>query len=96
MLPAGSSPTGDIIVTICSRIAPLLVGAMISLFSFSAEAWHAAGHMMVAAIAWDQLTPAARIRATALLKLNPDYDKWVAGIPDADKDKTAFARLDLA
>jgi hypothetical protein len=79
-------------MTIRSRIVPLLAGAVITLFSFSAQAWHAAGHMMVAAVAWEQMTPAARARATALLKLNPDYDSWVKGIPDADKDKTAFMR----
>jgi hypothetical protein len=77
-------------MNILSKIGPLLTGAVVMLFSFSAEAWHAAGHMMVAAVAWEQLTPAARTRATELLKLNPDYDKWIAGIPDAAKDKTAF------
>ena len=34
----------------------------------------------------------ARKRASELLKLNPDYDSWVKGIPDPDKDKTAFMR----
>jgi hypothetical protein len=77
-------------MNILSRIVPLLTGAVVMLFSFNAEAWHAAGHMMVAAVAWEQMTPAARARATELLKLNPDYDKWIAGVPDADKDKTAF------
>jgi hypothetical protein len=75
-----------------SRIVPLLTGAAVMLFSFNAEAWHAAGHMMVAAVAWEQMTPAARTRAIELLKLNPDYDKWIMGVPDAAKDKTAFVR----
>lgn len=79
-------------MNIRSRIVPLLTGAVVMLFSFNAEAWHAAGHMMVAAIAWEQMTPAARTRAIELLKRNPDYDKWIAGIPDAAKDKTAFVR----
>src|SRR5690349_107996 len=68
----------------------LLAGAAVVLLSANAQAWHAAGHMMVAAAAWDQMTPAARTRATQLLKLNPDYDSWVQGVPDDQKDKTAF------
>src|SRR5436190_2079750 len=73
-------------------IAPLLTAATVTLFSFNAQAWHAAGHMMTAAVAWEQMTPAARKRVSELLKLNPDYNTWVAGIPNAAKDKTAFVR----
>jgi S1/P1 Nuclease len=73
-------------------IAPLLTATAVTLFSFNALAWHAAGHMMTAAVAWEQMTPAARKRASELLKLNPDYDTWVKGIPAAAKDKTAFVR----
>jgi hypothetical protein len=75
-----------------SKLAPLLAGAALVFFSVNAQAWHAAGHMMTAAVAWDQMTDTARKRASELLKLNPDYDSWVKGIPDADKDKTAFMR----
>jgi hypothetical protein len=73
-------------------IVPLLAAATVTLFSFNAQAWHAAGHMMTAAVAWEQMTPAARKRASELLKLNPDYNSWVKGIPAAAKDKTAFVR----
>jgi len=58
----------------------------------TAGAWHAAGHMMTAAVAWDQMTPAARKRAIELLKLNPDYDSWIKDVADPDKDKTAFVK----
>src|SRR5580658_3602371 len=53
----------------------------------SARAWDDVGHMTVAALAWDQMTPAARSRAVPLLKLNPQYQEWrvVAGRGDADK-----------
>ena len=74
------------------RIALAVSAAALIFAPAGASAWHAAGHMMVAAVAWDQMTPAARARATALLKLNPDYDKWIAGIADDAKDKTAFVR----
>jgi hypothetical protein len=52
--------------------------------------------MTVAAVAYRLLTPAARDRARALLRLNPDYARWVAGIararPDADRDVIIFMR----
>jgi hypothetical protein len=73
-------------------IAQLLTAATVTLFSFNAQAWHAAGHMMTAAVAWQQMTPAARKRASELLKLNPDYNIWVKGVAAAAKDKTAFVR----
>jgi len=55
-----------------------------------AEAWTDTGHMIVAAIAYDQLTPAARAEANRLLRLNPDYRNWIAGASDADRDEVAF------
>ena len=45
-------------------------------------AWDNQGHMMVAALAWKQLSSdTLRTRATVLLKLNPDYSKWQSMIP---------------
>jgi hypothetical protein len=58
----------------------------------SAFAWNDFGHMTVAELAWKQLTPAARVKATALLKLNPDYATWVQGVSAASRDETAFVR----
>jgi len=47
-----------------------------------ANAWNAIGHMAVAYSAWQQLTPATRKRAVALLKKNPYYKKvWKGLIP---------------
>src|ERR1041385_2191206 len=74
------------------KLAAMIAVAGIAWSSASANAWHAAGHMMVAAVAWDQMTPTARARAIELLKLNPDYNSWIAGVADAEKDKTAFVR----
>lgn len=72
------------------RIVAFLTLAL-SIFGTShALAWNSFGHMTVAAIAYEQLTPAARTKADALLKLNPNYKDWVAGVADADKDKVAF------
>lgn len=58
----------------------------------TAYAWNDFGHMEVAAAAWKQLTPAARQRATALLRLNPRYGTWVVGAKRGDEDRNAFMR----
>ena len=55
-----------------------------------AHAWNSFGHMEIAAVTWERLTPAAKREATRLIKLNPDYPNWVANVPDAEKDKIAF------
>jgi hypothetical protein len=62
----------------------------LTLTSAPAEAWNARGHMVTAALAWEQMTPAARARASALLRLNPQYDDWVSGVSAANRDKVAF------
>jgi hypothetical protein len=49
----------------------------IALASFSLAtpvlAWNGTGHRIVAAIAYDRLTPAARLRVDQLIKKHPDY-----------------------
>jgi hypothetical protein len=55
-----------------------------------AFAWNAAGHMMVAAVAYEQLTPAARARANRLLQLNPAYKEWSAGRRGPLRDELIF------
>ena len=44
------------------------------------QAWNSFGHMETAAVAWQQLTPAAKKEATRLLKKNPRYKTWIKGI----------------
>ena len=58
----------------------------------AARAWNDHGHMVVAALAYRQLTPGARARATALVRLNPEYARWIAGVAPADRDQVAFLR----
>lgn len=43
--------------------------------------WDDRGHMMVAAVAYEQLTQRTKDRVEALLVLNPDRDNWFALIP---------------
>jgi hypothetical protein len=57
-----------------------------------ASAWNARGHMMVATVAWDKLDPDTRAKATALIKLNPHYEKWTLNVPTADRDIVAFVK----
>ena len=45
--------------------------------------WLSVGHMAVAYIAYNRLTPATKSRVRALLKQNPDYNKWVGMVPPA-------------
>ncbi|HEY0412927.1 MAG TPA: S1/P1 nuclease [Allosphingosinicella sp.] len=55
-----------------------------------AAAWNARGHMMVAAAAWQKLTPRSRAGVSQLLRLNPAYASWTAGVPAAQRDQVAF------
>lgn len=71
-----------------SRI--LLVLALLFLPGVPALAWSGAGHMVIAAEAYRQLSPELRKRVTEILKSHPDYEKWEkAFTPDA-------ANLDLS
>lgn len=52
--------------------------------------WDDFAHMEIAAIAWNKLTPAARMQASRLLKLNPMYASWTNGVPAQERDQFAF------
>lgn len=45
------------------------------------SAWNSEGHMAVAYVAYQRLTPATRDRVDVLLKLNPYHSKWLAMVP---------------
>ena len=61
-----------------------------SLLSLPALAWNAAGHRLVAHIAWQQLVPEARAEASRLLSAHPEYERWLKRAKDADADHAAF------
>src|SRR6476646_5484600 len=67
--------------------AAILLGAAAPAWS-----WSRGGHMTVAYIAYQKLTPAAKAKVDALLKKNPDYNSWVTAIPDtpANMDRRAL------
>jgi S1/P1 nuclease len=58
----------------------------------SAHAWWDAGHMLVAAVAWNKMKPATRARAAQLLTLNPLYGWLIRGAPAGLEDQFAFIR----
>jgi hypothetical protein len=64
--------------------------AAAAMWASTALAWDAQGHMMVAAIAWQNLNDTVRARAAQLLKLNPDYGTWIANVAPAQQDQIAF------
>ncbi|MBS0171937.1 MAG: hypothetical protein JSR62_16435 [Nitrospira sp.] len=65
----------------------------IVLLEVNVYAWNDFGHMTVAAIAYQHLTPTVRSTVGELLKLNPDYPKWIAGVPAADHTRVAFMEV---
>jgi gliding motility-associated-like protein len=58
------------------------VALVVLLAASPAAAWNATGHRIIAAIAYDNLTPIARARVDALIRLHPDYAAtFAAGAP---------------
>lgn len=68
------------------------VGAAALLVSAPASAWNKRGHMIVAATAWEQLSPASRAAVGRLLRHNPLYSGWTSGVAAPDRDRVAFIR----
>ncbi len=76
------------------RIGLFVAVLLISLSCPAALAWNSIGHMAVAYVAYQKLTPAERARVATLLQLNPYYKEWLSFIPagtsDADRDMYVF------
>ena len=51
------------------------------IFNGPVFAWNNMGHMAVAYVAYQHLNEATKTRVDKLLRLNPDYHKWLAAIP---------------
>src|SRR5262249_38684842 len=74
------------------RYSLLVIAGCVLVSTAPAYAWNSFGHMEVAAIAWDQLTPAAKKEATRLLKKNPRYKTWTKGVAANQRDQIAFVK----
>lgn len=72
------------------RKATLAAAAL--LIAVPAYAWNDRAHMTVAAVAWRNLTPATKAEVSRLLRMNPDYGRWVAIVRPSQRDEIAFIR----
>ncbi len=66
---------------------PYLIALLFLLFSPLAAAWNAAGHRLVAVIAWQHLTPASRDFVAQALGRHPDHQRWVGKARSAEPAK---------
>jgi hypothetical protein len=72
------------------RILSFFLSLCLILTPATAQAWNARGHMTVAGVAWQFMTPRAQQRAIQLLRRNPDYRLWVERLSPAERDRIAF------
>lgn len=56
---------------------PCIFALLICLLCPSAHAWNAAGHRLVAHIAWAQMKPATQEQISAALARHPDHPRWM-------------------
>lgn len=71
-----------------------VIGVCLLMVMQNASGWNSIGHMSVAYVAYQQLTPAQKARTAALLALNPSYKKWLSfikpGTSTADQQLYVF------
>jgi hypothetical protein len=72
------------------RVSLLAVVLWVFLVAPPVHAWFNGGHMVVAYIAYQNLTTQTRARVDALLKTNPMYATWTKGIGNTRKGLVAF------
>lgn len=72
------------------RAARAMLCSLLLIMSLPVQAWNAAGHRLVASIAWRNLSPEARSEVSDLLREHPDYARWIARATDADIERAAF------
>ncbi len=68
----------------------LLVLALLACLSWPAVAWNAAGHRLVAHIAWQQLDPPVRAEVSRLLRQHPEHARWLKRAKALESDQAAF------
>lgn len=86
-------PTGPIIGGMKSSIhrsRKLLCLLFLLALSFPSVAWNAAGHRLIAQIAWQRLDESSRAAIGKLLHRHPDYQHWQTQGLEDDKYLNAF------
>lgn len=68
----------------------LFAGTILVALATSASGWNNRGHMIVAAEAWEHLTPQTKAAVAALLRQNPRYSAWIKGVPSSARARAAF------
>jgi hypothetical protein len=71
-------------------LAPVVASFLALAVAPGAYSWNRFGHMIIAAVAYEQLTPVARAKVAHLLQLNPDYPEWISHTPKEERDELAF------
>lgn len=77
----------------CMRYLAFLLALIVAPSAFG---WGKMGHLMVDAVAYSQLTPAARAQVDHLLTLNPSYLEWTGEKGEARGESTRLRAFMLA
>lgn len=79
------------------RLLPALAGlALLACAAPRVSAWNGTGHMTVAEIAYDTLSPQTKASVDALLAKHRDYGLWMSEMPAGYMDKARFAFMKAA
>jgi len=68
----------------------LLLSLLFLLLPLPAVAWNAAGHRLVAGIAWEFLDAQARSEANRLLREHPDHERWLKKAEHGHTERLVF------
>jgi S1/P1 nuclease len=74
---------------LASAVMVLLIGAATS----PAQAWDSFGHMLIAYVAYQDLTASTKVKVNALVRMNPDYKTWLKWLPAGTSKKDRDAML---
>jgi len=59
-----------------NKLATIFCISTVLLFHPNAKVWSGAGHQVIAAEAYRQLSPGLKKKVTEILKAHPDYETW--------------------
>jgi hypothetical protein len=74
--------------SLVNKLATILYISTALLFHPNAKAWSGAGHQVIAAEAYRQLSPPLEKKVTEILKAHPDYEKWDNPVSGTDRVTT--------